>query len=120
MRHKKVSAIITIATLLFSSCAKEGPNCPNCPRGTTSSRGNVIFFTKTSCTDGSPFTIVVDDSINVTVLETTAVPDCNSMGVVPLSLKAGSHKWRASCSAETVHSGIINITARGCLVKEVK
>jgi hypothetical protein len=120
MRHTKVLAVMMVVASLSSSCLKESTNCPNCPRGTTGSRGNVIFFTKTSCSDDSPFTVVVDDSINVTVTVGNVVPDCTTAGVVPLSLKTGAHKWRASCSAETLYSGTINISAHGCLVKEIK
>lgn len=120
MRQIKVLAISMIAASLCSSCVKEGHNCPNCPRGTTSSRGNVIFFTKTSCSDETPFSVVVDDSLNVNVMEGATVPDCTTPGTLPVSLKTGSHRWKALCSGETIYSGMINISANGCLVKEIK
>lgn len=121
MKFFQLSAVVLTSSLFFSACLKEGPNCPSCPRGTTGTRGNVIFFTKTSCEGGGAFSVVVDDTINVPVVLSSSVPDCSSTGVVPTSLKTGSHKWKATCnSQEEVVSGIINISANGCLVKEIK
>lgn|GEM_PF-4071784 len=121
MRYFQLIKGLFFIPCFFVSCAKEGTNCPNCPRGTTGTRGNIVFFTKTSCEGGSAFTVLVDDSIAVPVMFSTSVPDCSTPGVSPVSLKTGNHQWKASCSSqENVLSGVINVSANGCMVKELR
>lgn len=120
MRYIQMSSVIFVACLL-TSCLKEGTNCPNCPRGTTSLSGKVIFFAKQNCEGNTPYSVIIDDTMHVAVMVTSGIPDCNNDAVAPTMLKAGTHKWKASCSEEgNVLSGTITVTGGTCVLKEIR
>lgn len=118
MRFSKVVYFVIIVAVVFSSCKKEY-SCEKC-MGTSTADGNVSFYTVGNCVNGKPVTLIVDNSLHLTVDVFSFIPECSTPGITTVALKPGIHSWEALCGSRTIAGGIINVMPDTCQVEEIK
>jgi hypothetical protein len=83
--------------------------------------GQVEFWAKNSCTEGSSITIKIEgkDNKTITTFTSTEPTDCNLSGCATFSLLPGQYSYKAYCGKTDSVQGTITVTANQCIKKQV-